>query len=36
MKEKIDMIDTQIDTVHKLTLCLHLITKRLGLCMPIL
>ena len=27
-------MDTQIDMVHKLTLGLHLIIKRLGLCMP--
>ena len=28
------MNDTQIDMVQKLKLGLHLITKRLGLCMP--
>ena len=34
MEYKIYMIETQIEMVHKLTLGLHLIIKRIGLCMP--
>ena len=34
MEEKIDLNYTQIDMVQKLTLGLHLITKRIDLCIP--
>ena len=35
MEEKINM-NTHFDMLQKLTLGLHIITKRLGLCMPIM